>query len=139
MHYGKSEYIYKPLYALIAAEKMAKNQEVGVKGEITKEELIKRVSLRIARVFRNIHMIKPNFIEIELPYNSYIYVDAESYYYRVVVDQEVARIYFRDSDFERLVSMLKDKWITETGLRPILNSIATDIIKIIKASYRPTQ
>jgi hypothetical protein len=35
--------------------------------------------------------------------------------------------------------MLKDKWITETGLRPILNSIATDIIKIIKAAYRPTQ
>jgi len=114
---------------------MAQKQEIG----ISKEELMKRVSLRIARVFRNIHMIKPNFIEIELPHNSYIYVDAESYYYRVIVDQEVARIYFRDNDFERLVTMLKDKWITETGLRPILNSIATDIIKIIKAAYRPTQ
>jgi hypothetical protein len=135
MHYGKSEYIYKPPRATIAAGNMAQKQEIG----ISKEELMKRVSLRIARVFRNIHMIKPNFIEIELPHNSYIYVDAESYYYRVIVDQEVARIYFRDNDFERLVTMLKDKWITETGLRPILNSIATDIIKIIKAAYRPTQ
>jgi len=135
MHYGDSEYIYKPPRVFIAAESMAKNVEKG----ISKEELMKRVGLRIARAFRNIHVIKPNFLEIELPHNSYIYVDAESYYYRVVVDQEVARVYFRDSDFERLVNMLNDKWITETGLRPILNSIATDIIKIIKASYRPTQ
>jgi hypothetical protein len=118
---------------------MAKNQISGVKGEITKEELMKNVGLRIARAFRNIHVIKPNFLEVELPHNSYIYVDAESYYFRVVVDQEVARVYFNDSDFERLVNMLNDKWITETGLRPILNSIATDIIKIIKAAYRPTQ
>jgi hypothetical protein len=118
---------------------MAKNQEVGVKGEITKEELIKRVTLRIAHVFRNVRVIKPNFLEVELKNNSYIYVDAESYYYRVVVDQEVARIYFRDSDFERLTTMVKDKWIAEKDVTPIINNIAKDIIRIIKASYRPTQ
>ena len=118
---------------------MAKNQISGVKGEITKEELMKKVSLRIARAFGNIRIINPNFIEIELPGNNYIYVDAESYYYRVVVDQDVARIYFRDSDFERLITMVNDKWIAEKDVTPIINNIAKDIIRIIKASYRPTQ
>jgi hypothetical protein len=113
---------------------MAQKQEIG----ISKEELMKNVSLRIMRVFRTIHMIKPNFIEIELPHNSYIYVDAESYYFRVVIDQEVARIYFRDSDFERLITMVNDKWIAEKDITPIINNIAKDIIRIIKAAYRPT-
>jgi hypothetical protein len=113
---------------------MAQKQEIG----ISKEELMKRVSLRIARVFGNVRMIKSNFIEIELPRNNYIYVDAESYYYRVVVDQEVARVYFRDSDFERLITMVNDKWIAEKDITPIINNIAKDIIRIIKAAYRPT-
>jgi len=98
---------------------------------------MKRVALKVARTFGNVRQIKDNFFEIELENNVYIYVDAESYYYRLVIDQEVARIYFRDKDFEELIEMLKNKWITENDLRRKLNSIAREIIRLIKAAYRP--